>query len=122
MKKKIEIKYEGMGLHCDHCGESIRVDWEDDCNGTKHTDMPFYNGDMDGSKIEGWAEIDGWLNIDGKNYCEGCWDFFPFPNTPDKFRNQYDDYTGLIFLKDGSVYENCGETKGVEGYIRLDDE
>lgn len=121
MKKKIEIKYEGMGLYCDHCGESIRVDWEDDCNGTKLTDMPFYNGDMDGSEIEGRAEIDGWLNIDGKNYCEGCWDFFPFTNTPDKFRNQYDDYEGLVFLADGSVYEI--EYNGLDNvYKRLDDE
>ena len=134
MKEKLEKTYSGTSLVCDCCGWRMAVtfkeklhEWEDDWDDepktcvayTKHEDMPFYDGDDDGSKIEEEANSEGWLFIDGKHYCPDCWSYCPMANTPDEFIDQYDDYTGLIFFDDGSVYENCGETQGVDGYIKI---
>ena len=126
MKEKWEKTYSGTSLVCDCCGWRMMVEFkeplqtfEDYTHYTSFRDMPIFNGDTDGSQIEEEADSEGWLFIDGKHYCPDCWSYFPMENTPDEFINQYDDYTGLIFLNDGSVYENCGETKGVEGYIKI---
>ena len=126
MKEKWEKTYSGTSLVCDCCGWRMMVEFEEplqtfegDTHYKSFSDMPIFKGDTDGSQIEEEADSEGWLFVDGKHYCPDCWSYMPVENTPDEFIDQNDDYTGLIFLNDGSVYENCGETKGVEGYIKI---
>lgn len=135
MKEKLELKYSGTSIICDHCGYRMMVSYEDhepvqtfgeDAWYTKHEYMPFFNGDEDGSVMEREADFAGWKCVNGKHFCPDCWGFQPsgeFRNIPEKYIGNDDACEGLFFTADGGIYyeDPAIDENGNEIYKRVED-